>query len=124
MVEKIAELTKAAKELCADVEFSALDATRTDIDFLIKAAKEAGVNLPVFSSECRKWVDFAKNAYPEIAEGFAPSATSVCAKLLKKYYSAQMPDKKVRVIALEMGCAKKAEPGVDVVLSLEELAQL
>ncbi|MBR5153015.1 MAG: hypothetical protein IKW60_05780 [Clostridia bacterium] len=44
MLEKIAELTKAAKELCDDVEFSALDATRADADFLISAVKEAEAN--------------------------------------------------------------------------------
>ena len=44
MISKIGELTKAAKELCADVEFSALDATRTEIDFLVAAAKEAVAN--------------------------------------------------------------------------------
>ena len=41
MLEKITELIKAAKEFCADVEFSALDATRADEDFLIAAVKEA-----------------------------------------------------------------------------------
>ena len=44
MLEKIAELVKAAKELCNDVEFSALDATRADDDFLISAVKEAEAN--------------------------------------------------------------------------------
>ncbi len=44
MIAKISELTKAAKELCGDVEFLALDATRADIDFLIAAAKEAEAN--------------------------------------------------------------------------------
>lgn len=44
MLAKICELTKAAKELCADVEFCALDATRADVDFVIKAAKEANEN--------------------------------------------------------------------------------
>ena len=44
MLEKIAELTKAAKALCDDVEFSALDATRADEDFLISAVKEAEAN--------------------------------------------------------------------------------
>ncbi len=44
MLTKIAELVKAAKELCEDVEFSALDATRADIDFLVSAAKEAAAN--------------------------------------------------------------------------------
>ena len=48
MLEKISALIKEAKALCADVEFSALDATRADEDFLIAAVKEAeacGVSL-------------------------------------------------------------------------------
>jgi len=44
MLTKIGELIKAAKELCEDVEFSALDATRADEDFLIAAVKEAESN--------------------------------------------------------------------------------
>ncbi|MBR2916726.1 MAG: hypothetical protein IKC07_03920, partial [Clostridia bacterium] len=35
---------KEAKKYCNDVEFSALDATRADIDFLISAVKEAVAN--------------------------------------------------------------------------------
>ncbi len=41
MLGKISDLTTAAKAYCGDVEFSALDATRADEDFLIAAAKEA-----------------------------------------------------------------------------------
>jgi len=41
MLEKIAELVTEAKKYCDDVEFSALDATRADEDFLISAVKEA-----------------------------------------------------------------------------------
>ena len=41
MLEKIGELTAAAKALCESVEFSAMDATRADEDFLIASAKEA-----------------------------------------------------------------------------------
>lgn len=41
MLEKIGELVTLAKTLCCDVEFSALDATRADEDFLIAAVKEA-----------------------------------------------------------------------------------
>ena len=44
MMEKITELIKAAKEICGDVEFSALDATRADEDFLISVVKEAEAN--------------------------------------------------------------------------------
>lgn len=41
MLEKISALIKEAKAFCSDVEFSALDATRADVDFLISAVKEA-----------------------------------------------------------------------------------
>jgi len=41
MLEKIGELIAEAKSVCNDVEFSALDATRADVDFLISALKEA-----------------------------------------------------------------------------------
>ena len=41
MLEKICELIKKAKTFCDDVEFSALDATRADEDFLIAVVKEA-----------------------------------------------------------------------------------
>ena len=41
MLEKIGELVAAAKTFCNDVEFSALDATRADEDFLIASAMEA-----------------------------------------------------------------------------------
>ena len=44
MLEMIVELTAAAKALCAEVEFSALDATRADEEFLIEAAKQAEAN--------------------------------------------------------------------------------
>ena len=90
----------------------------------LKQAKENGKGVTMYSSECTKWVEFAKAQYPDIAAEFLPSATSVCAKLAKKYYGKQAGDKKVRVIALEMGNAKKAEAGVDVVLTLQELAEL
>lgn len=44
MLEKISTLIKEAKALCSDVEFSALDATRADEDFLISVVKEAEAN--------------------------------------------------------------------------------
>ena len=44
MLEKIKELVTAAKALCSDVEFSALDATRADEEFLIAAVKEVEAN--------------------------------------------------------------------------------
>ncbi len=65
MLSKIASLIKSAKSLCEDVEFSALDATRADIDFLIAAVKEAEANGASLITIC----DDAGTALPEkIAE--------------------------------------------------------
>jgi len=61
MLSKIASLTKKAKELCASVEFSALDATRADEDFLIQAVKEAEANGAEIITLC----DDAGAALPE-----------------------------------------------------------
>ncbi|MBE6640533.1 MAG: hypothetical protein E7619_03000 [Ruminococcaceae bacterium] len=44
MLEKIAALVKTAKSYCDNVEFSALDATRADAEFLVTAAKTAVEN--------------------------------------------------------------------------------
>ena len=52
MLEKIAELVTEAKAYCADVEFSALDATRADIEFLVTAAKEAQANGATLITVC------------------------------------------------------------------------
>jgi len=41
MIVKVGELISEAKKYCNDVEFSALDATRADKDFLIQVIKEA-----------------------------------------------------------------------------------
>ena len=61
MIEKIAELTKAAKAVCEDVEFSALDATRADEDCLIAAVKEAQANGATRVTIC----DDAGNSTPD-----------------------------------------------------------
>lgn len=44
MLEKIVELIKTAKTYCNDVEFSALDATRASVDFLVNVASCAQDN--------------------------------------------------------------------------------
>ena len=52
MLERIVELVAAAKAVCKDVEFSALDATRADEDFLITAVKEAENNGATMITVC------------------------------------------------------------------------
>lgn len=61
MLAKIAELVKAAKGLTDNVEFSALDATRADVDFLVAAAKEAEANGATVITVC----DDAGTSLPE-----------------------------------------------------------
>ncbi len=120
-----------AKKVVAALEMLGADvvvdtAIASDMLTLVKlqqvlANKEEGKD-PVYSSECSAWVAHAKERYPEIE--LLPTATTVCAKLLKKYYSEMYSEKTVRVIALEMGDAKKCDSGVDVVLTLDELGVL
>lgn len=65
MLVKIGELVKACKELCDDVEFSALDATRADEEFLLAAVKAAEEN----GATCINMCDDAGVSLPgEIAE--------------------------------------------------------
>ena len=61
MVEKIASLTAEAKKLCKDVEFIALDATRAEEEFLLKAIREAEANGAGIITVC----DDAGMALPE-----------------------------------------------------------
>ena len=61
MLEKIAELVKETKTYCDDVEFSALDATRADADFLISAVKEAEASGATLVTVC----DNAGTSTPE-----------------------------------------------------------
>lgn len=75
MLEKIAELVKCAKELCDNVEFSALDATRADVDFLISAANEAVENGANMITICD---DAGASTPDEIAELVAKLKESIC----------------------------------------------
>ena len=61
MLEKITELVKEAKAFCHDVEFSALDATRGDTEFLLAAVKEAEANGATLITLC----DNAGTSTPE-----------------------------------------------------------
>ena len=74
MLEVIGELVSAACALCADVEFSALDATRADVDFLIAAAREAEAKGAQLVTVC----DDAGNTTPsQIAELVAKVKSAV-----------------------------------------------
>lgn len=76
MLEKITELVKEAKVYCDDVEFSALDATRADIEFLITAVKEAAANGATIVTICDNAGVSAPGDVSELAEKIK-SAVSV-----------------------------------------------
>ena len=61
MLAKIGELVKYAKTLCDNVEFSALDATRGELDFIIACAKTAEEN----GADCVTICDDAGISMPE-----------------------------------------------------------
>ena len=71
------ESVKYAKKLCADVEFSAQDATRTDKDFLIevlKIAVEEGattINVPdtVGYATPKDYLDLLQSVYEDVKDG-------------------------------------------------------
>jgi len=78
MLVKIGELVKEAKKLCEDVEFSALDATRADEEFLMAAIKEAAASGAGIITLC----DDAGASLPEeIAEMVKKAKASCDAKI-------------------------------------------
>lgn len=97
MLEKIAELVCEAKKLCGNVEFCALDATRADEEFLLKAAviaqengagiitlcDDAGVSLPDEIKELVKKVKVAVNAevYVQLSDKIGMAAACAVAAI-------------------------------------------
>lgn len=81
MLEKIVELVKAAKALCDNVEFSALDATRADVDFLVAAANEAVNNGANIITICD---DAGASTPDEIAQLVAKVKESICVPVYVK----------------------------------------
>lgn len=75
MLEMIGALVKEAKTYCADVEFSALDATRADADFLIAVVKAAEENGATAVTVC----DNAGASVPEEIASLVASVKAVTA---------------------------------------------
>lgn len=74
MLQKITELIRAAKALCPDVEFSALDATRADKAFLCEAARAAVENGATQITLC----DDAGSSTPEEIADLVSSVKAAC----------------------------------------------
>ena len=104
MLERIAELIKAAKEVCADVEFSALDATRADEDFLICAVKEAEANGATIVTVC----DDAGVSTPEDISAIVEKVKSA----VKIPVYVQVSDKINMAVASAFSCIAKGADGL------------
>lgn len=97
MLAKIGELTAQAKALCQDVEFVALDATRADEEFLLKAVKvaqekgagiiticdDAGVSLPEEIAELVKKIKSAVSVpvYVKVSDNLAMAVACAIAAI-------------------------------------------
>lgn len=104
MLAKIGELTKAAKQLCNDVEFCALDATRADEEFLIAAAKEAEKNGAAIVTIC----DDAGISLPEEIA----SITEKVKNAVNIDVYVQISDKINMAVACAIAATKKGANGI------------
>lgn len=118
MIEKISELVSAAKALCDDVEFSALDATRADIDFLIVALKEA-------EKRGATMVTICDDAGALLPENIADLVSKVRAEIIIPVY-VQVSDKMNMGVASALAAIREGASGLkcamggkDVLLSGE-----
>ena len=109
MVEKIGELVKASKAICNDVEFSALDATRTDESFLIAAAKKAEENGATIITLC-------DDAGASLPEDIASLVASVCAAVSVPVY-VQISDKISMAVAGAIAAVKAGAAGLKCAMS-------
>ena len=74
MLERIAALTAAAREKCENVEFCALDATRADPAFLVKACRTAAEN----GAACLTLCDDVGTALPEEIAALVKQVKEAC----------------------------------------------
>lgn len=112
MKDKIISLIKSAKELCEDVEFSALDATRADEDFLLSAMKEAENAGATIITIC----DDAGSSLPEeIAELVSKAAKAVSIPVY-----VQVSDKISMAVAAALGAIKAGAQGLKCAMTGED----
>ena len=123
-IEMAKELIEKAKSLCADVEFSALDATRSEPDFLyaiVKTAIDAGASTITLC-------DTAGLLLPEEFSAFVAKATEAVPEMKNVNVSVECSEVMSMGVACEIasigvGVSQiKAAVGDDAVPSLEKIA--
>ena len=109
MLEMIRSLVSQARALCEDVEFEALDATRSDIDFLVQAcvaAKESGATCICISDD----------AGIMLPEEFAATAKRI-EKETKLPLTVKVSDSISLAVADALAAIRSGASGVKVALS-------
>ena len=122
MLEKIAQLCKAASKLCADVEFVAKDATRAEADFAASCCKTAAENGAAAVTIC----DDSGICFPEeLAALVAQVKTSCDAKVFVQPSNALNMAAACAVEALKAGAdGVKTAAGAKDYLSADTLADI
>ena len=121
-------------DTCTGADLTVLEETKEFMDRL-----EKGENLPLFTSCCPAWVQFAEKKHPEILPNVSTckSPMSMFSAIIKEYFSDKLPEGKTKHyhVALMPCTAKKFEaqrkelylkdnPATDAVITTQELIKM
>ncbi len=121
-------------DTCTGADLTVLEETKEFMDRL-----EKGENLPLFTSCCPAWVQFAEKKYPEILPNVSSckSPMSMFSAIIKEYFGDKLPEGKTKHyhVALMPCTAKKFEaqrkelylkdnPATDAVITTQELIKM
>ena len=121
-------------DTCTGADLTVLEETKEFMERLDK-----GENLPLFTSCCPAWVQFAEKKHPEILPNVSTckSPMSMFSAIIKEYFSDKLPEGKTKHyhVALMPCTAKKFEaqrkelylkdnPATDAVITTQELIKM
>ncbi|MBE6692918.1 MAG: 4Fe-4S dicluster domain-containing protein [Ruminococcaceae bacterium] len=121
-------------DTCTGADLTVLEETKEFMERL-----EKGENLPLFTSCCPAWVQFAEKKYPEILPNVSSckSPMSMFSAIIKEYFADKLPEGKTKHyhVALMPCTAKKFEaqrkelylkdnPATDAVITTQELIKM
>lgn len=121
-------------DTCTGADLTVLEETKEFMERL-----EKGENLPLFTSCCPAWVQFAEKKHPEILPNVSTckSPMSMFSAIIKEYFSDKLPEGKTKHyhVALMPCTAKKFEaqrkelylkdnPATDAVITTQELIKM
>ena len=134
----VAALRRLGADIVIDTDFAADVVIMEEGSELLSRIKNGG-KLPLFTSCCPAWVNFAEKHCPDVLPYVSTtrSPQAVAGSLVKSYLAEKMgiPSRRIRTISLMPCTAKKDEaarpqlhvngtPDTDVVLTVRELSRL